>query len=55
MIGVFGIIWPVIYYFILRRINKKRDAISPDEIYAKYTPEELSEMGDRSPLFRYST
>lgn len=55
MVGAFGIIWPIIYYFILKRINAKRDAIPIDEIYAKYTSQELSEMGDRSPLFRYST
>ncbi|KAK2811947.1 hypothetical protein FQN50_001654 [Emmonsiellopsis sp. PD_5] len=55
MLTVFGIIWPVIYYFILKRINAKRAAIPLEEIYAKYTEEELSDMGDRSPLFRYST
>ena len=35
------------------RINKRREAMSSEEISAKYTSEELDEMGDRSPLFRY--
>ena len=34
------------------RINKQRDAMSEDEIRAKYTEEELLDMGDRSPLYR---
>ena len=34
-------------------INKRRKAMSSEEISRKYTNEELDEMGDRSPLFRY--
>lgn len=55
MLIVFGVIWPVIYWVILKRTNAKRDAIPAEEIHAKYTDQELSDMGDRSPLFRYST
>lgn len=55
MLAVFGCIWPVIYYFILKRINAKRAAMDESEIRARYTEEELSEMGDMSPLFRYAT
>lgn len=55
MLAVFGCIWPVIYYFILKRINAKRAAMDENEIRARYTEEELSEMGDMSPLFRYAT
>ncbi|KAL4883545.1 major facilitator superfamily domain-containing protein [Aspergillus karnatakaensis] len=55
MLAVFGCIWPVIYFFILKRINAKRAAMDETEIRAKYTEHELSEMGDLSPLFRYST
>ncbi|RSL82837.1 hypothetical protein CEP52_016865 [Fusarium oligoseptatum] len=55
MLVAFGIIWPIIYYFILKAINKKRAEMSMEEIHAKYSDEQLSEMGDRSPLFRYST
>lgn len=55
MLFVFGVVWPIIYYFILKRINAKRAAIPAEEVHAKYTDQELSEMGDRSPLFRYAT
>ncbi|KAJ6441133.1 kinesin [Purpureocillium lavendulum] len=55
MLSVFGVIWPVIYYFILKRINANRAAIPIQDIYEKHTEEELSQMGDRSPLFRYAT
>ncbi|KAK5126480.1 hypothetical protein LTR85_010716 [Meristemomyces frigidus] len=54
MLVLFGVIWPTIYYFILRRINQKRDGISEEEVMAKYSEEELAEMGDESPLFRYA-
>ncbi|KAF9873486.1 putative pantothenate transporter [Colletotrichum karsti] len=55
MLSVFGVIWPVVYWLILKRINARRAAIPLEEIHARYTDQELSEMGDRSPLFRYST
>jgi hypothetical protein len=35
------------------RINKKREALGKDEVN-KYTPQEIRELGDRSPDFRYS-
>ncbi|TXT13282.1 hypothetical protein VHUM_00649 [Vanrija humicola] len=38
----------------LIRINKKREAMSHEEILAKYTEQELADMGDRSPLYRYT-
>ena len=34
--------------------NRRRAAISDDEINAKYTQEDLDVLGDRSPLFRYT-
>ncbi|KAF6822733.1 high-affinity nicotinic acid transporter [Colletotrichum plurivorum] len=55
MLAVFGVIWPAIYWVILKRINAKRAAIPVEEIHAKYTEQQLSDMGDLSPLFRYST
>lgn len=36
------------------RINKEREKISEEEIRDKYSLEELEELDDRSPLFRYS-
>jgi MFS family permease len=55
MLGLFGIIWPVVYYFLLRRINAKRASVPVEEVREKYSDDELAEMGDESPLFRYST
>ena len=55
MIVVFAIIWPIMYYFLLKNINNQRARMSSEEVHAKYTDEQLAEMGDESPLFRYST
>lgn len=35
-------------------LNKRRDAVSEEEVRAKFTTQELLLMGDRSPLFRYT-
>jgi hypothetical protein len=53
MLVAFGVIWPPFYQIILKRINATRAAIPIEEIHAKYTDEQLAEMGDESPLFRY--
>lgn len=37
----------------LNKINNERDAMSLEEIHSKYSEDELREMGDLSPLFRY--
>ncbi|KAI7589085.1 hypothetical protein KC343_g16923, partial [Hortaea werneckii] len=34
-------------------INKKRDAMTDEDIHAKYNEEQLNRMGDKSPLYRY--
>lgn len=34
--------------------NKKKDRMTQDEINSLYTEEQLEDMGDRSPLFRYT-
>ncbi|EEU35135.1 uncharacterized protein NECHADRAFT_88674 [Fusarium vanettenii 77-13-4] len=54
MLTAFGVIWPGIYYLILKRINSRRAAIPVEEVMTKYTPEQLTDMGDESPLFRYA-
>lgn len=51
----FACILTVILYFMLKRENARRDTMSEDEVRARYTPDELAEMGDKSPLFRYET
>lgn len=38
----------------LERINAERDAMTEEEIRAKYTEEELADLGDESPFFRYT-
>ena len=38
----------------LKALNAVRDTMSWDEIHARYTEEELADMGDDSPLFRYT-
>lgn len=48
-----GIVAALSLEFFLWRSNK-RNAGREDEIRAKYTDQELEEMGDRSPLYRYA-
>lgn len=52
-LGAGCIVAPLIYWFILGRINAKRELMSEDEVFEKYTVEELQEKGDLSPLYRY--
>jgi hypothetical protein len=47
------VILPFIYRFLVDRVNKQRDAMSQQEILAKYTNEQLAAMGDLSPFYRY--
>ncbi|PSN72954.1 retrograde regulation protein 2 [Corynespora cassiicola Philippines] len=35
------------------RVNNKRDAMSDDDICSQYTEDELLDMGDKSPRYRY--
>jgi hypothetical protein len=44
---------PVVYWWVVGRENARRDAMSEEEIREKYTPEQLTEMGDLSPYYRY--
>jgi hypothetical protein len=37
-----------------KRVNKKRDAMSIEEISEKYSEDELAKLGNRSPLFRFT-
>lgn len=40
--------------FKFKQINAKRDAMTVDEVHAKYTEDQLRDMGDESPFFRYT-
>ncbi|KAL1858789.1 hypothetical protein VTK73DRAFT_7805 [Phialemonium thermophilum] len=43
-----------IHWWLMRRENRKREALDADAIYGRYTPAELGELGENSPLFRYT-
>lgn len=47
-----GLATMVSYYLIGRRLNAKRDA-NADSVY-QYTTEQLVDLGDRAPSFRYN-
>jgi MFS family permease len=51
MFCVLGLIAVVVLRITYARINKKRDAMEDDG--SEYTEEQLSDLGDRSPTFRY--
>ncbi|KAL1893745.1 hypothetical protein Sste5346_006248 [Sporothrix stenoceras] len=42
------------HWWRMRRANAKRAALDVDAVQAEYTPAQLSEMGENSPLFRYT-
>ncbi|KAL1759715.1 major facilitator superfamily domain-containing protein [Schizophyllum commune] len=42
----------MINWYLLRRENRRRDAMDPAVIKETYTEQQLSEMGEDSPLFR---
>ncbi|KAH8894005.1 MFS transporter [Thozetella sp. PMI_491] len=48
-----GIVAALSLEFLLWRSNKRHEG-KEDEIRAKYSDEELEEMGDRSPLYKYA-
>ncbi|KAH6974271.1 major facilitator superfamily domain-containing protein [Ilyonectria sp. MPI-CAGE-AT-0026] len=50
---VCGIFATLILRFAIKRINERRDQIPEAETLAKYTEDELMDMGDKSPLCRY--
>ena len=53
---VLGAMTPcMINWYLLRRENIRRAAISEEEVRAKYTDEQLAAMGENSPLFRFTT
>lgn len=53
---ILGGVLPIsVYWYFLARANKRRDAMDVDQINATYTEKQLSDMGEHSPLFRYTT
>ncbi|KAH8803518.1 major facilitator superfamily domain-containing protein [Xylogone sp. PMI_703] len=51
---VVAIITTVILRICYARINKEREEMDPVAIEQQYTLQELLDMGDKSPIFRYS-
>ena len=49
-----AIIASVVMLFALKHINKKREHLGEDEVRAKYSDEQLTDLGDKSPLFKYT-
>lgn len=43
-----------IHWGLMRRENRRREAVVVEDVQARYTPQELGEMGENSPLFRYT-
>ncbi|KAL6353849.1 hypothetical protein LRP88_12844 [Fusarium phalaenopsidis] len=39
---------------LYKYVNTQRAKMTEEEVFAKYTPEELDAMGDRSPFYRYT-
>lgn len=44
----------VVMLFALKRVNKQRENVTEAEVRAKYTDEQLEDLGDKSPLFKYT-
>lgn len=51
MVGGVGV--TIVNWYCLRAVNRKKDALSLQELEGKYTEQQLSEMGEYSPYFRY--
>ena len=43
-----------VHWWLMRRENRRREGADLQEVKGKYTPEELGEMGEGSPLFRFT-
>ncbi|KAK7529842.1 major facilitator superfamily domain-containing protein [Phyllosticta citribraziliensis] len=52
--GGAGIIAATCLELLLKRANRKKAAISEEEIHRAFTAEELRQMGEKSPLFMYA-
>lgn len=43
-----------IHWFLMRKENRRRDTLNMDTVQSQHTSLELSEMGENSPLFRFT-
>ncbi len=53
VLGFGNVIVPALYWYYCGYINKKRERMTKEQIYAQHSHEELAAMGDLSPLYRY--
>lgn len=53
LVMVGGVGATIANWYCLRASNLKKDKIPPEELEGKYTEQQLSEMGEYSPYFRY--
>ena len=53
VLGFGNVIVPALYWLYCGRINKRREAMSKEEVYASHSQDELADMGDLSPLYKY--
>jgi hypothetical protein len=53
VLGAGSILTPAIYWWLIGRINAKRERMTEEEIHGEYTSEQLTLMGDLSPYYRY--
>lgn len=51
--GAAGLVSVLVLEYFLWRINKRDAQLTEDEVREKYTDEELEQMGDKSPLYKY--
>lgn len=49
-----GIVAAIILEVVLRRLNQKNAKPDEGEVRQRYTDEQLDEMGEKSPLFKYA-
>ncbi|KAI5927851.1 putative MFS transporter [Camillea tinctor] len=52
-LGASGLLMSFMLELAYKWGNKKKEQMSEEEVRAKYTEDELLDMGDKSPLFRY--
>lgn len=53
-VAALGLICALGLEFTYWTINKRNALVTEDEVREKYTEDQLNEMGDKSPLFRYT-
>lgn len=53
VLGFGNVVVPTFYWWYCGWVNKKREAMSKEQILANHSQDELADLGDLSPLYRY--